>query len=101
MGNPSSQVGEFVVNKVLENSQAQRLGLQVGDVITIYDQIPINAAGEFIVAVDAPGNGPRTLVVERAGQTLTFQVQPGKIGVGVDEVAATTTTPTDGKPGAP
>jgi hypothetical protein len=98
---PVKPTGRVVVNKVLENSQAQRLGVQVGDVITTYNQIPINAAAELITATGVPGDGPRTLVVGRAGQTLTFPVQPGKIGVGLDEVAATTSTPTEGKPTTP
>jgi len=53
-----------------QNSQAQRLGLQVGDVITEYNQMTINAICELVAITHAPGDGLRMLVVERAGQSL-------------------------------
>jgi YD repeat-containing protein len=87
-GQPVKPKGKLVVSQVLDNSQAQRLGLQIGDVITGYNQMPINAHCELLVAVAAPGTGPRTLIVMRAGQALMFQVQPGRLGVGLEEVAA-------------
>ena len=43
-----------------------------------------------LVAVDAPGTEPRTLTVERAGHTLTVEMQPGNLGVDVLAVVALT-----------
>jgi hypothetical protein len=85
--------GQVRVVGVLENSQAERLDLQFGDVITAYNQMAINADCEFLVAANDPGDGLRMLAIKRAGQVLTFPVQPGKLGIRIIEAAVTTEAP--------
>jgi serine/threonine protein kinase len=94
-GHPVKLQGQVVIVEVFKNGQAERLSLQAGDVITAYNQMPINTFCELRIAVDALGDGPQTLTIARAGQTLTFQVQPGKLGIRIEEGAATISLPTN------
>jgi hypothetical protein len=71
-------------------SQTQWLGLQVGDRISAYNQFAMTSRWARLMAVDAPGTEPRTLTVERAGHTLTVEMQTGNLGVDVLAVAALT-----------
>ena len=56
-----------VITGIVENSQAQQVGLEVNDIILKYRQIPINAFCELIAARNSPGDGPRELLVKRLG----------------------------------
>jgi hypothetical protein len=100
-GQPVKPKGRVLIMTIGQNSQAQRLGLQVGDVITEYNQMTINAICELVAITHAPGDGLRMLVVERAGQSLLFKVQPGRIGVAIEEVVMTTLAPSGDKSATP
>jgi S1-C subfamily serine protease len=82
MGNKDA-IKPIRVTKIDANSQAEKLGLQVGDVFTHYDGKPVLNQKFFNAyrnaeAADGP---PRELKVQRRGETLSFQVLPGRIGV--------------------
>ncbi len=71
---------------VVEDSQAARLGLRVGDLITRYAGQPITTADGLVAATAREGNDERELVFQRDRRATTVRVQPGKLGVRVETV---------------
>jgi len=74
---------QVVVVSIVPNSQAEQLGIQVGDIFTYYDGKPIMNYVLFTTNHDSePADGPpKKLTVLRKGKKRTFKVKPGKIGV--------------------
>ena len=67
--------------EIVPGGQAKAIGLEPGDTILSYDgKAGLNLA-TFIRAVQVPGEGSRELRILRRGEVLTFQVQPGKLGI--------------------
>jgi hypothetical protein len=78
---------------VIPDSRAESIGLMTGDLILRYAGKDIHGASQFVREV-AIGQGPkRELIIWRDNQTLTFQVEPGRLGVEINDVVA----PTDKK----
>jgi S1-C subfamily serine protease len=71
----------LMAEEIDPGGQAAAIGLEPGDTILSYDgQGGLNQA-TFIRAVQAPGEGTRALRILRRGAVLTFQVQPGGLGI--------------------
>ena len=67
--------------EIVPGGQAKAIGLEPGDTILSYDgKAGLNSA-TLIRAVQVPGEGTRELRILRRGEVLTFQVQPGKLGI--------------------
>jgi hypothetical protein len=80
-----------VLYVVSPNSQAQKLGLQVGDVLVTYDGKPVLSSDTF-VAMRANEKRDkqkkrRDLVVERKGKSIAVSVEPGLLGVALRDHA--------------
>jgi GTPase SAR1 family protein len=86
LGNEDA-IKPVVVTSISANSQAEKLGIQVGDVFTHYEGKPVLNTNFFIAYRNAePDEGlPKELKVQRDGETLIFQVLPGKIGVNLQD----------------
>ena len=87
-----------MAEEIVPGGQAVAIGLEPGDTIVSYDgQSGLNQA-TFIRAVQAPGEGTRELRIRRRGAVLTFQVQPGKLGIHlVDRAVQGEETPSPGR----
>jgi WD40 repeat protein len=81
LGNKDA-IKPIMVSKIDANSQAEKLGLQVGDVFTHYDGKPVLNHNFFNAYrnAEAADDPARELKVQRGGETLSFQVLPGSIG---------------------
>ncbi|MGL5095904.1 MAG: PDZ domain-containing protein, partial [Planctomycetia bacterium] len=79
----------LLVFEVEPNSQADREGLKVGDVVTHYDAQPVTDLGELSkLARDAARDARDHLVVlaRRGEQEMEMQFSPSKLGVRLTEV---------------
>jgi tetratricopeptide (TPR) repeat protein len=78
---------QVIAKRILPNSQAERLGIQVGDIFTHYDNKPVLDRNRFIYGRSKePADGPaKELKVLREGKELVFKVKPGKMGVELEE----------------
>jgi ketosteroid isomerase-like protein len=75
------------VARVLPGSQAERVGIQVGDVVVRYGDRAIGAPRELIQAAQATApEADVDLVVQRAGREQTLRAKGGRLGVHVPEV---------------
>jgi Do/DeqQ family serine protease len=63
-----------VVSRVAPVSNAQRLGLQPGDIIASLNKKPVHSVAELRGLLDA-ANGPWTVAVERKGTLMTVTVR--------------------------
>ena len=75
-----------VIDTILPDGQAARLGLQPGDRVIRFADEPIRSRLDLIGLTDLAVAGARELVIERGGAPFRFQVAPGKIGVEVKDV---------------
>ena len=73
----------LMVAEIVPDGQAKAIGLEPGDIILSYDGKDGLNQTTFNRAVQAPGEGTRELHILRHGAVLTFQVQPGKLGIGI------------------
>jgi C-terminal processing protease CtpA/Prc len=69
------------VRRVLPGTTAASLELQPGDRLLSYDGTDVRSVEGMRAMVDARGAAIRTLVVERQGQRISFQVPRGKLGI--------------------
>jgi YD repeat-containing protein len=79
-----------VVQKVLPDTQAERLKLQVGDILVSYDGRPLNQVMDLPTwpAGNArKDNRSRLLVILRKGETITVKVAAEPLGVNLADVA--------------
>jgi len=80
---------QVIVKAILHNSQAEQLGIQVGDIFTHYNNKFVLGASHFIYIYGRskePAAGPaKQLKVLREGKELVFKVKPGKMGVELEE----------------
>jgi S1-C subfamily serine protease len=74
---------KILANSVSPDSQAQKLGIQKGDIFTHYDGEPISERFRFAARRNAePSDGPaKELKILRDDKELTFMVLPGNLGV--------------------
>lgn len=74
---------EVVVRSVNEGSHGMKLGLRTGDVLMSYAGKPVRTTNAFIYgrASEAIGGARVELVVRRNGESMTFSVMPGMLGV--------------------
>ncbi len=85
-----------LITKVLPDSEAARVGIKVGDVIVKYNNVIIESAEDFIELTETSkmwetlssnGNAnsnnseKQSITINRKGETIKFDVKPGKIGV--------------------
>src|SRR5262249_45211289 len=69
------------VVEIVPDSQAERLGLQAGDVLVTYDNREVTDIAAFIAGrADEKGSKTHELQVLRDGKTLGFRVVPGMLG---------------------
>jgi YD repeat-containing protein len=76
-----------VVGSVMAGGQAERLGLQVGDILLRYDSQPVTQA-DFLIRIrqaERKTDPPRPLVVQRKEKIFTVQVSPGLVGAGLND----------------
>ena len=71
----------LMAEEIDPGGQAEAIGLEPGDTILSYDGKDGLNLATFTRAVQAPGEGTRELRILRRGEVLTFQVQPGKLGI--------------------
>jgi C-terminal processing protease CtpA/Prc len=71
-----------IITEVLPDSQAQKLGLRVGDILSEYDGKPARNTAAFIHgrAAEKPGGPTKELKVLRDRDMITFKVAPGLMG---------------------
>jgi hypothetical protein len=79
---------ELVVTMVLPESQAEKLGVRVGDVLTHYDGEPIQ--GDVLTFIkrrkaERADGSAHEVRVRRQGHELRFEVKPGKLGLGLQD----------------
>jgi serine/threonine protein kinase len=74
---------EVYLTKVQPGTQAQRVGLRVGDVLRSYDGKPVRNRAQFGRLRDSEplGGAPHRLEVWRQGKRLVVKVPPGTIGM--------------------
>ncbi len=73
----------FLVERVPRFSNADRVGLKAGDIVTKYDDVPVTSVGTYHAAVDRNLAGKAesiTLTVMRSGQPLQLKAPPGLLG---------------------
>jgi len=70
------------VTRIIPESPAAKMGIQVGDIFTKYDNNNIINMDIFIVGrnQESKEGAPKLLQVLRNGKELTFMISPGKIG---------------------
>lgn len=68
-----------VITKITPDSQADSIGLEVGDAILSYNGKEIRTQAGF--STRAPGTGDRELVILRDGIKQVYSVRPGPLGV--------------------
>lgn len=75
-----------MITGIVAESQAARLGIQVGDQIVSYDGKPIAKRETFIGIrkAETADRPPRDLVISRDGVQHTFSILPGQLGVNVN-----------------
>ena len=74
----------FIVDSVLPNTAAARVGMQAGDILLQVDSLPIVDATDAQLIFREQRNRVHSLQLLRAGDTLTATLQPdtaGRIGV--------------------
>lgn len=77
LGHPASQGGVILTN-VITDSPASRAGLQIGDVITLFDGKPVAGAGSLISALWRAEISEQTKVtILRGNEQLDLSVQLG------------------------
>jgi hypothetical protein len=79
---------ELVVTIVLPGGQAEKLGFQVGDVVTYYAGERLH--GDFLAfikrrEVEPADSLAHELRLRRQGRELQFEVKPGKLGLGLQD----------------
>ncbi len=77
----SSGVTQVMIIGVFPFSQAEKIGLQLADIILSYDGNNINSVNLFIELVQKPGEQMRKLVISRNGKILSLKVPLGKLGI--------------------
>jgi WD40 repeat protein len=77
-----------LIEEVLPSSEAERQGLQAGDVILAYEGSNVLSAFQFASArkAESKDGGLKPLEVRRDGRVLTVHVGSGQLGVRLSEV---------------
>jgi YD repeat-containing protein len=86
---------QVVVSSVMAGSQAERLSLQVGDILLRYNGRPVTQTALLtrIRQVESKTAPPRPLVVQRKDTTFTVQVSPGELGLGLKDAVPPPSAP--------
>jgi hypothetical protein len=71
----------LVIVEVMPDGQGAKVGLQPRDIIVSYDGKKARYMQTFIQSVKSNGTKPRTLDIMRNGEKMSFQVNPGLIGI--------------------
>lgn len=80
------KLGDLTVTQVMPDEPAAAAGFHAGDTVTSVEDKPIQSPDSFISLVNARPLKPTTIVVRRAGKSVSLIVTPnarGKIGVGI------------------
>jgi predicted Ser/Thr protein kinase len=80
-----SKSAAVIVDAVLPNSAAAKLGIRPGDVLRRYDGQIVTDVRAFIYLRDTTTQGDNVLEIERADERLTFNLPQGMIGVLFDD----------------
>lgn len=81
----SEQDNRVLVEKVLESSPAQEIGLQPGDVILGYDGLRVFSNRDIRTArANGEAGDPVPLRIERNGEVLELEIPRGPLGVHLD-----------------
>ncbi|MCY1079101.1 tetratricopeptide repeat protein [Archangium lansingense] len=78
---PEQQFKGAPISEIQPGSQAEQLGLKPGDLILVYDTTLLPTFSQLATLTRQPGTGHRDLKVIRERKVLTFQVEPGPLGV--------------------
>jgi hypothetical protein len=76
----SGRPNRVIVTDVLQESPAQQLGLEAGDVLVALNDQRIYSSRD-IMAIASESNGSVPLTVRRGDQILRYYVEPGPLGV--------------------
>jgi hypothetical protein len=75
-------VAGYLVTSIGDRSQAAQVGMKAGDVLVTYGGTPIASMDDLQKAKQGIGQGQTVVVgVVRDGQTLTFTLKSGQIGI--------------------
>ena len=77
-----------MITAVDPDSPAATSGLKPGDIVLRYHDEAIEHADQLSALTRAPGKGTRPMIVTRAGQQLSLDVPPGRLGITIDQRAA-------------
>jgi hypothetical protein len=78
----------LLVTTVAADSNASKVGIREGDFLVSYDARPLATVEDLrtgIQAASAAGKDKVTVVVYRGAERLSFEVGPGKLGVGLSD----------------
>lgn len=80
---------QVLIKAILPASQAEKLGLQAGDILTHYKQQPILGTSAFIYqrSFESASAPEQALTVSRNGKELVFKLKPGKLGAELQDQA--------------
>lgn len=73
---PREQNGPVMIQDVMPGNPAAKAGLKPGDALLAVDGYTVHGVPSVMAILDAAGNKPATLQLERAGKQLTLTVQP-------------------------
>ena len=73
---------------VIPGGQAEALGLQPGDVVVRYGETPIGSSATLAQLVRETGGERRQLVVQRGASLVEYAVEPGPLGIRLEDAVA-------------
>lgn len=72
----------ILVTTIVPKSQAESVGMQKGDIITTYGEIPVTSLQQLRAEIGkVPANRLVTVMVNRSGQLIPVQIKAGQIGI--------------------
>ena len=78
---PAVRLAAVQVREVLPKGKAAALGLRTATLLFATTDNIIRRSRSLSVAIKAPGEKPRELVVRRDGKEISYQAAPGLLGV--------------------
>lgn len=76
-----------LITRFAPDAQAEKLGLQIGDIITTYADKPVRSQDELTQTI-ATTTSDAVVVAKRGDRTITVTAKPGKLGVYLSAIEA-------------
>lgn len=77
---------QVTISNIVAGSQAEKLGLQVGDILLRYNECELHSAEDIARAKETVTTPQVALDLQRGQDKLTLMLKPGSIGVFTEEV---------------